>query len=99
MLAVVTILLGFPGGSDGKESTLKCRRPGFDPWVRKMPWRREWQPTPIFLAWKIPWTEEPGQIQSMGHKKSNTTEYNTVTVYQLEEVPLYLSLQKVFNNE
>ena len=35
----------------------------------------------------------------MGHKKSNTTEYNTVTVYQLEEVPLYLSLQKVFNNE
>ena len=27
-----------------------CRRPGFDPWVRKIPWRREWQPTPaVFL--------------------------------------------------
>ena len=26
------------------------------------------------LAWKIPWTEEPGQLQSMGHKESDTTE-------------------------
>jgi len=26
-----------------------CRRPGFDPWVRKISWRRKWQPTPIFL--------------------------------------------------
>ena len=36
---------------------------GFDPWVRKIPWRREWQPTP--LAWRIPWTEKPGRLQSM----------------------------------
>ena len=28
---------------------LQCWRPGFDPWVRKIPWRREWQPTPVFL--------------------------------------------------
>ena len=27
---------------------LQCRRPGFDPWVGKIPWRREWQPTPVF---------------------------------------------------
>ena len=27
----------------------QCRRSGFDPWVRKIPWRREWQPTPVFL--------------------------------------------------
>ena len=77
----------------------RCQRHTFNPWVGKIPWSGKWHPTPVFLAWKIPWTEEPGQIQSMGHKKSNTTEYNTVTVYQLEEVPLYLSLQKVFNNE
>jgi len=32
-------------------------RPGFDSWVGKIPRRREWQPTPVFLAWKIPWTE------------------------------------------
>ena len=29
-------------------------------------WRREWQPTPVFLAWRNPWTEEPGELQSIG---------------------------------
>ena len=28
---------------------LQCKRPGFNPWVRKIPWKREWQPTPVFL--------------------------------------------------
>jgi len=28
---------------------LKCRRPRFNPWTRKIPWRRKWQPTPVFL--------------------------------------------------
>ena len=32
-----------------KKNCLWGRRPGFDPWVRKIPWRRKWQPTPIFL--------------------------------------------------
>jgi len=32
-----------------KKNLPECRRPGFDPWVGKMPWRREWLPTPIFL--------------------------------------------------
>ena len=39
----------FPSGMRGKESACQCRRPGFDPWVRKMPWRRKWQPTPVFF--------------------------------------------------
>ena len=41
--------LGFPGGSDGKDSAPQCGRHRFDPWVGKIPWRREWQPTPVFL--------------------------------------------------
>ena len=42
--------MGFPGGSDGKESIcLQCRRPGFYPWVRKISWRRDWLPIPVFL--------------------------------------------------
>jgi len=40
---------GFPGGASGKESTCRCKRCGFNPWVRKIPWRRAWQPTPVFL--------------------------------------------------
>ena len=38
--------VGFPGGSSGKEPTCQCRRlkrHGFDPWVRKIPWRGEWE--------------------------------------------------------
>jgi len=44
--------LGLPGGTSGKEPTCQCRRhkrPGFDIWVGKIPWRRAWQPTPVFL--------------------------------------------------
>ena len=42
---------GFLGGASSKEPTCQWRRPirhGFEPWVRKMPWRRAWQPTPVF---------------------------------------------------
>ena len=97
----------------GKEYACQYRRHKrceFNPWVGKMPWRRAWQPSPIFLpgeshgerslvgyspwghkesdkaevtqhthimgkdmathssilAWRIPWREEPGRLQSMG---------------------------------
>ena len=36
----------------GKESACQFRRCGFDPWVGKIPWRRKWQPTPVFLPGK-----------------------------------------------
>ena len=42
------------------------RDTGFDPWVRKIPWRRKWQTHSSILAWRIPWTETPGRLQSKG---------------------------------
>ena len=58
----------FPGGSSGEEPA--CQRsldvrdsrstPG-----GKVPWRRAWQPTPVFSHGESPWTEEPGGLQSM----------------------------------
>ena len=42
----------FPGGASGREPTCQCRRHEFDPWVRKMPWRRKWQPTLVFVPGK-----------------------------------------------
>ena len=45
-------LLGFTGGNGPKESTGQCRRPkrrGLAPWVRRIPWRRKWHPTSVFL--------------------------------------------------
>ena len=57
--------LGFPGGSDGKESACNAGDPGlipgFDPWVGRIPWRRERLPTPIF------WQEFPGQRSLAGY--------------------------------
>ena len=59
---------GFPGDSDGKVSACNA---GDRVWSIgwEDPRRRKWQPTLPFsstLAWKIPWTEEPGGLQSMG---------------------------------
>ena len=44
---------GLPTWVSGKEPACQCRRLGFDPWVRKIPWRREWLPTPGFLPRKF----------------------------------------------
>ena len=44
--------LDFPGGSDGKVPAYYAEDPGFNPWVRKISWRRKWQPTPVFLPGK-----------------------------------------------
>jgi len=48
----IPIVRGFPGGIGGKEPICQCRRHKrhmFDPWVRKIPWRRPWQSIPVFL--------------------------------------------------
>ena len=44
------------------------RTPRFDPWIRKIPWRSECNPLHV-LAWRIPWTEEPGGLQFMGSQR------------------------------
>ena len=63
------ILSGFPGGARAKELACQCRRHkrhGFDPSVGKIPWRRVWKPTLVFLSGESPWTEEPGVLQFTG---------------------------------
>ena len=66
--------MGFPRGSDGKETVCNVGDLGFDPWVGKIPWRRAWQPTPVCLSGESPWTEEPGRLQSVVLKESDVTE-------------------------
>jgi len=41
-LSLPLCILDLPRGSDGKESACQFRRPGFDPWLGKIPWRKEW---------------------------------------------------------
>ena len=61
----VCVFRSFQGGSVVKESTCQYRRFGFDPWVGKTPVEKEMATHSSFLAWEIPWTEEPGGLQSM----------------------------------
>ena len=77
------VILGFPGGSDSKEYAYNCGRPGFHPWFQKIPWRRAWQPTPVFLP-----GEFHGQRRLVGYslwdcKESDTTEWIKLSHYVL----------------
>ena len=47
----------------------RCKRCGFNPWVRKILWRTKWQPTSVFVAWKISWAEEPGRLKELDMTK------------------------------
>ena len=56
------------------KNLLAMQETRFNPWVRKIPWRMEWLPTPIFSSWRILWTEVPGGLQSVG-SESDTTKH------------------------
>ena len=60
----IIIKIGFPGGS-----VVKNPPAVWETWVGKMPWRKAWQPAPIFLSGESPWTEEPGGLQSIGSQR------------------------------
>ena len=50
------------------------RRPGFNPWVGKISWRREWLPTPVFLPGELHAQRSLLGYSSWNHKESDTTE-------------------------
>ena len=53
---------------------LQCGRPRFDPWVGKIPWRRKWQSTPVFMPGKSHRGRSLVGYSPWGHKESDTTE-------------------------
>ena len=66
-----------PSGASGKEPACQCRRhnrPGFNPWVAKIPWRRAQQPTPVFLPGKSQGQRTLVGFGPKGHKESDITE-------------------------
>ena len=67
----------------GKESTCQCRRRQFHPWVGKIPWRRAWQPTPVFLPRESHGQRSLGGYSPWGHKESDATwQLNKTLRYQ-----------------
>ena len=83
-------ILKITGGVSGKESTYQCRtykRHGFDPWVRKIPWRKAWQPIPVIFP-----GESHGQRSLAGfgpwdHKESDPTEWVPTHTHTHSEIP------------
>ena len=70
----------FPGGFPHSSNCLQCRRPGFNPLAGKIPWRREWQLTPVF------WPGEfHGLYSPWGHKELDTTEWLSFSFSREEE--------------
>ena len=67
--------MGFPGCSDSKE------RPGFDPWVRKIPWRRAWLPTPVFLPGEFQGQRSLVGYSPWGCKESEMTKWLTLSLF------------------
>ena len=73
ILQMSKVRSGLPWWLSSKEFACQCRRPGFDSWVRKICWRRQWQPTPVFLP-----GNSHGQRSLVGytpwdHRESDTT--------------------------
>ena len=66
---------GLPDGSDGKESACNAgRRPRFDSWIGKGPWRREWLPTPVFFPGEFHGQRSLAGYKPWGSKELDTTE-------------------------
>ena len=68
---------------------LKCRRPEFDPQVRKIPWKRKWQPTPVFLTGKSHGQRNLASYSSWSHKSQTwLSDYTATTVCWAHELVL-----------
>ena len=83
---------GLPGGTNGKEPAGQCRRHGSNPWVRKIPWRRKWQPTLVFLLEKSHAQRSLVGYSPWGHKKSDTTEHVCMYTHTHTHTPLALTV-------
>ena len=79
--------MGFPNGSAVKDrlQSRRHRRYRFDPWIRKIPWRRKWQPTLVFLPEK-------------SHGQRSLTDYNAWSCKEydmIEQLSMYTTICKI----
>ena len=87
-----SFVCGLPWRFRGKESSCQCSRCRFDPWVRKIPWRRIWQSTPVFLP-----GEFHGQRSLTGYSLwvwalTGTFDFDLVEYIQITVFQYYLGL-------
>ena len=94
--------LGPPGGSSGEEPGWQCgrrKRRGLDPWVGKTPWRRKWQPTPVFLPRESHGWRSLLGYSPQGRKESDTTKQFHFTHFVKNWYYFFLSCLAEFTTE
>ena len=77
---LVSLYLAFLMAQTVKEICLQGTRPGFNPWVRKISWRTELQPTPVFLPGEFYGQRSLADYSPWGHKESDMTERLSFTL-------------------
>ena len=73
------VFLGFPSGSVGKESAYNAGDLSLISGLERSPGEGNGYSLPRILAWRVPWTEELGRLQSMGSQELDTTEHLTLS--------------------
>ena len=87
---------GLPRWLSGKESACqfsRCKRCRFSHWVRKIPWRRKWQPTPVLLPGKLHGQRSLVDYSSQGRKELDMTEHARMHAW-----PRYFSKTYLFTS-
>ena len=80
---------GLPSWLSGKKFACQHRghrRRGFDPWIGKIPWRRKWQPIPVFLTGESHEQRSLAGNSPSGHRELDTTEQLSMHTHELEKV-------------
>ena len=88
--------------SGKKKSTRQCKRQRFDPWGGKIPWRREWLPTPVFLPGESHRQRSLAGYSPWGHTESDTTECahtHTHTHTHIHTHPFFTTYPSVRTNK
>ena len=78
---VLYTLVGLPRQLRWERIHLQSRRSGFNPWAWEMPWRREWQPTPVFLPGESHGQRSLAGYSPQDNKESGTTERLTLSLF------------------
>ena len=83
--------VGFPGGASGKELNCQCRtkRCGFEALGREDPLEESMAPNSSIFAWKLPWAEEPGGLQSIGLQRVRHDQNNLAHMSRYKLVSSY----------
>ena len=92
-----TVIVGLPSWFRWWSICLQSERPRFGHWISKIPWRREWLPTPIFLPGETHGQRNLEGYRPQGRKESHTTERLTLSLSVFTFLLLWVGLY-IFSN-